>query len=75
MRYRDPKKMGKVYLLPAGVERDVAGLDSLGPDADDPKLDVATWRERIKRHHGELGNLLNSLHGEYSRDRVRALLP
>ena len=29
LRYRDPKKMGKVYLLPAGVERTVAGWDSL----------------------------------------------
>ena len=37
IRYRDPTQMGKVYLLPAGVDRTVPGLDaSLGPDADDP---------------------------------------
>ena len=60
LRYRDPRKMGKVYLLPAGVQRDVAGWDSLGPDIDDPALDLAVWRERIGRHHGELGNLLKN---------------
>jgi len=60
LRYRDPKKMGKVYLLPAGLEREVAGFDELGPDADDPALDLATWETRIRRHHGELGNLLKN---------------
>jgi formamidopyrimidine-DNA glycosylase len=58
LRYRDPRKMGKVYILPAGVEREVAGLDSLGPDADDPALDLAAWQARIRRHNGELGNVL-----------------
>ena len=60
LRYRDPKKMGKVYLLPEGVEREVAGWDALGPDADDPALDLATWQHRIKRHQGELQNLLKN---------------
>jgi len=60
LRYRDPRKMGKVYLLPQGLERGVAGWDALGPDADDPALDLATWQSRIKRHNGELGNLLKN---------------
>jgi formamidopyrimidine-DNA glycosylase len=60
LRYRDPKKMGKVYLLPAGVEREVVGFDALGPEADDPALDLAAWQARIKRHHGEIGNLLKN---------------
>jgi formamidopyrimidine-DNA glycosylase len=61
VRYRDPTQMGKVYLLPAGVKRDVAGYDeSQGPDADDPALTLAVWRERIRRHHGELKNLLRN---------------
>jgi formamidopyrimidine-DNA glycosylase len=60
LRFRDPKKMGKVYVLPGGVPRDVAGLDSLGPEADDPALDLATWQERIKRHNGEMGKLLKN---------------
>jgi len=60
LRYRDPRKMGKVYLVPAGIERAVAGLETLGPDADDPALDLATWERRIRRHSGELGNLLKN---------------
>jgi formamidopyrimidine-DNA glycosylase len=60
LRYRDPRRMGKVYVLPEGVEREVAGWESLGPDADDPELGLAVWQERLRRHDGELGNLLKN---------------
>jgi formamidopyrimidine-DNA glycosylase len=60
LRYRDPRRMGKVYVLPEAVERDVAGWDALGPDADDPALDLAAWHARIRRHDGELHNLLKN---------------
>jgi len=61
IRYRDPTQMGKVYLAPAGVERPVPGYDaSLGPDADDPALTLEVWRERIRRHPGELKPLLRN---------------
>jgi len=60
LRYRDPRKMGKVYLLPAGVTREVAGWETLGPDADDPALDLETWQGRIRRHNGEVQNLLKN---------------
>jgi formamidopyrimidine-DNA glycosylase len=61
VRYRDPTQMGKVYLVPAGVARDVPGLDAAqGPDANDPSLTLEVWRERIRRHHGELKNLLRN---------------
>jgi formamidopyrimidine-DNA glycosylase len=62
MRYRDPTQMGKVYLLPAGVERPVAGGDEaeMGPDADDAALTLDSWRTRIRRHPGELKNLLRN---------------
>jgi formamidopyrimidine-DNA glycosylase len=61
VRYRDPTQMGKVYVLPAGVARPVAGYDEdLGPDADDPDLTLEVWRERIRRHPGELKNLLKN---------------
>jgi formamidopyrimidine-DNA glycosylase len=52
--------MGKVYLLPAGQARPVAGWDEQGPDVDDPALDLTTWRTRIGRHSGELKNLLKN---------------
>ena len=61
IRYRDPTQMGKVYILPAGVERPVAGYDdALGPDADDPALTLDAWRKRIRRHPGELKNMLKN---------------
>jgi formamidopyrimidine-DNA glycosylase len=62
IRYRDPTQMGKVYLLPAGLDRTVPGLSEteLGPDADDPALTLDVWRQRIRRHPGELKNLLKN---------------
>ena len=33
---------------------------SQGPDADDPALDLTTWQARLRRHNGELGNLLKN---------------
>ena len=62
VRYRDPSQMGKVYLLPAGVDRFVAGLEDKeqGPDADAPELTIEMWRERIRRHPGELKALLRN---------------
>jgi formamidopyrimidine-DNA glycosylase len=62
LRYRDPTQMGKIYLLPAGIERAVPGAadGELGPDADDPGLTLEIWRSRIRRHPGELKNLLRN---------------
>jgi len=62
LRYRDPTQMGKVYLLPSGVERPVPGTapGEMGPDADDPELTREVWRTRIRRHSGELKNLLRN---------------
>ena len=62
VRYRDPSQMGKVYLVPAGLSRPVPGLDDRdqGPDADSPELTLEVWRERIRRHPGELKSLLRN---------------
>jgi len=62
VRYRDPSQMGKVYLLPNGVNRPVAALEDKdqGPDADSRDLTLEIWRERIKRHPGELKSLLRN---------------
>jgi len=62
IRYRDPTQMGKVYLLPAGVDRPVPGLGEgeIGLDADDPELTLDVWRARIRRHPGELKNVLRN---------------
>src|SRR4029079_1718299 len=62
VRYKDPTQMGKVYLLPAGMDREIpgGGPDDFGPEADDPSLTIDVWRERIRRHPGELKNLLKN---------------
>ncbi|HYO41603.1 MAG TPA: DNA-formamidopyrimidine glycosylase family protein [Candidatus Limnocylindrales bacterium] len=62
VRYRDPTQMGKVYILPAGVVRPIPGRGEgeMGPDALDPALTLQAWRERIRRHPGELKNLLRN---------------
>jgi len=62
VRYRDPTQMGKVYLLPASVARVVPGLGpgEQGPDALDPALSLEVWRSRIRRHRGDLKNLLRN---------------
>jgi formamidopyrimidine-DNA glycosylase len=62
VRYRDPTQMGKVYLVPQGVERDIAGFGpaEIGPDADDPDLDIEKWRARIRPFRGELKALLRN---------------
>jgi formamidopyrimidine-DNA glycosylase len=62
LRYRDPTQMGKVYLLPAGIVRPIPGRGpgEQGPDALDPALTLEVWRERIRKHPGELKNLLRN---------------
>jgi len=62
VRYRDPTQMGKVYLLPAGMDRPVPsiGSEEMGPEADDEALTLDVWRERIHKHPGELKNLLRN---------------
>jgi len=62
VRYRDPTQMGKIYLVPAGVDRPVPGLggSDQGPDADDPALTLEVWRDRIRKHPGELKDLLRN---------------
>jgi formamidopyrimidine-DNA glycosylase len=62
VRYRDPTRMGKVYLEPPGVERPIPGLGpgEMGPEVDAPDLTRDAWRARIRRHPGELKNLLKN---------------
>jgi len=62
LRYLDPTRMGKLYLVPVGEPRDVPGAApaDLGPDADDPALTVDEFRTRIRRHPGELKGLLRN---------------
>ena len=62
LRYLDPTRMGKLTIVPAGSGRTVPGAapGELGPDADDPALDLEAWRSRIRRHPGELKSVLRN---------------
>lgn len=62
VRYRDPTRMGKVYLEPPGVDRPIPGLGpgEQGPEVDSTDLTLEAWRARIRRHPGELKNLLKN---------------
>ena len=62
LRYLDPTRMGKLYLVPVDAPRSVPGSApaELGPDADDPTLTLAEFRTRIRRHPGELKVLLRN---------------
>ncbi len=58
LRYNDPMDMGKIYVT--DDLNAVPAFAELGPDADDPTLTLDVFRERIKRHPGEIkGTLTN----------------
>ena len=62
LRYLDPTRMGKLYLVPVATPRSVPGTGAaeLGPDADDPALTAEDFRARIRRHPGEIKGLLRN---------------
>jgi formamidopyrimidine-DNA glycosylase len=60
LRYVDSEMLGKLYLIPAGDLAAVPGWTELGPDADDPEFTLDAFRQRIRRHPGELKALLRN---------------
>jgi formamidopyrimidine-DNA glycosylase len=60
LRYVDREMLGKLYLVaPDGLD-DIPGWAEMGPDADDPELTLDAFRQRIRRHPGELKPLLRN---------------
>jgi formamidopyrimidine-DNA glycosylase len=60
LRYVDREMLGKLYLVrPDGLDA-IPGWTEMGPDADDPELTLDRFRERIRRHPGELKSLLRN---------------
>ena len=60
LRYVDREMLGKLYLVrPDGLDG-IPGWTEMGPDADDPDLTIERFRERIRRHPGELKSLLRN---------------
>jgi formamidopyrimidine-DNA glycosylase len=60
LRYVDREMLGKLYLVPPDGLDEIPGWSEMGPDADDPELTVERFRERIRRHPGELKPLLRN---------------
>ncbi len=58
LRFLDPVKMGRVYWVAAGALPTIPGWSELGPDA--LEVDVHEFAQRIRRHPGELKNLLRN---------------
>ena len=60
LRYVDREMLGKLYLVaPDGLDA-IPGWIEMGPDADDPTLTLDRFRERIRRHPGEMKSLLRN---------------
>jgi formamidopyrimidine-DNA glycosylase len=60
LRYRDPKLMGKVYLVEDNDFSQVPGFDTLGPEATDPELTLGIFENRLRRHRGMIKNVLTN---------------
>jgi formamidopyrimidine-DNA glycosylase len=60
LRYVDREMLGKLYLVAPDRLDEIAGWSEMGPDADDPELTLERFRERIRRHPGELKPLLRN---------------
>jgi formamidopyrimidine-DNA glycosylase len=60
LRYVDRELMGKLYLVEADKLDSIPGWTEMGPDADDPELTLDRFRQRIRRHPGELKSLLRN---------------
>jgi formamidopyrimidine-DNA glycosylase len=58
LRYHDAKDMGKIYL--AHDLSQIPGWVGLGPEATDPELTLEAFRERLRRHHGEIKGVLTN---------------
>ena len=60
LRYVDREMLGKLYLVAPDAMDDIPGWAEMGPDADDPALTLDVFRQRIRRHPGELKPLLRN---------------
>jgi formamidopyrimidine-DNA glycosylase len=60
LRYVDREMLGKLYLVAPDAFDTIPGWSEMGPDADDPALTLEVFRQRIRRHPGELKSLLRN---------------
>lgn len=60
LRYVDREMLGKLYLAAPDGMSEIPGWTEMGPDGDDPALTLEAFRQRIRRHPGELKPLLRN---------------
>lgn len=58
--YSDRKRMGRVYRVSSGEYQAVAGFSNRGPSALDELLTLDEFRKRIRRHNGQIKNVLRN---------------
>lgn len=58
LRYHDAVDMGKIYLTRALDQ--VPAFSGQGPEADDPALTLEVFRQRLRRHPGEIKGILTN---------------
>jgi formamidopyrimidine-DNA glycosylase len=58
LRLTDTARMGRIYLVAADRLDDVPGFSEQGPES--LGVDLEEWRRRIRRHPGELKNLVRN---------------
>jgi formamidopyrimidine-DNA glycosylase len=52
--------MGRVYLVERGNYSDVAGFPDRGPSALDPALTPDVFKKRLRKHNGQIKNVLRN---------------
>ena len=58
IRFIDERFLAKIYLAPSADLASVPVLGEQGPDAKDPELTREAFLERLKRHRGQVKNVL-----------------
>ena len=58
LRYFDSKVMGKVYLVPRDQLDMVPRFTEMGPEALDEEVSLEVFEKRLKRHPGQVKNIL-----------------
>lgn len=59
MRFLDATMMARVYLT-SDPAVEVPTFAELGPEASDPRLDLAAFSARLRKHRGEIKNVLRN---------------
>jgi formamidopyrimidine-DNA glycosylase len=58
--YSDVKQMSRIYLVSAEEYDNVAGFLGRGPSALDPSLTLEIFKERIRKHNGQIKSVLRN---------------